>query len=123
MRKTHAFGRKSPHGIFEDIIREAKNSSQSEAIAVAEVLAEALEGCERDKHMAIGVRVGQEFIEWGRALTNVVKYTPYQVDSVYTALSDCLDQMYAMQPKFENDKDVGKAIDQAEIALCFMEDE
>ena len=34
-----------------------------------------------------------------------------------SALSDCLDQMYAMQPMFENDKDVSKAIDQAEAAL------
>ena len=40
-----------------------------------------------------------------------------------SALSDCLDQMYAMQPMFENDKDVNKAIDHAEVALSFMEDE
>ncbi len=38
-----------------------------------------------------------------------------------SALSDCLDQMYAMQPMFENDKDVSKAIDQAEAALSFTE--
>ena len=37
-----------------------------------------------------------------------------------SALSDFLDQMYAMQPMFEDDKDVSKAIKDAEAALNFI---
>ena len=60
--------------------------------------------------------------EW---IAEMQKIVDMQLEHGYLkmALCYCLDQMYAMQPMFENDKDVNKAIDHAEVALSFMEDE
>ena len=57
--------------------------------------------------------------EW---IAEIQKIVDMQLEHGYLnmALCNCLDQMYAMQPMFEDDKDVSKAIKDAETALNFI---